>query len=198
MTFWLRVRRMRTGVAVVAIVVLLLVAVGDLAVPMLSLAVLAEVALPVSLVAPVALAIVVTWSLARGDERLEGVAVRPVAAFDAALALALTGGFACLTIVLDLGGFMDLGVESARNAFGLTGLALITRWLTGSGVAGVVPVAYVIVVGFFGGQTVRSAEWWAWLIRPAGSGSAVAQAITLFMIGLALTWLGRREPAALR
>ena len=75
----------------IAAVLVVLVIVGDLSIPMFSLDSMADFALPVSLVAPVAVAIFVPWSLGRGDERLEGVAARPVNGFDAALSLLLIG-----------------------------------------------------------------------------------------------------------
>ncbi len=198
MRYWLEVRGSRAGAVTVVTLLVLLVVVGDLAIPMLSLAAFAEYALPVSLVAPVVLAIFVTWSLARGDERLEGVAVMPVAGVDAVLVLGITGSFACVAVVFDIATITHLGVEAARNAIGLVGLALMLRWLVGSDVAGVLPVAYVVIVAFFGGETPRTAEWWAWLVRPAGSTTALVQAAALFAAGLIVTSLGRREPPALR
>jgi len=196
--YWLDVRRAHIGAVTIAALLMLLIAVGDVAVPMLSLTAMADYALPVSLVSPIALALVLAWALARGDERLEGVAVRPLGTADAGLALAMAGAFGSLGLILDALGVAALGVEAARSAIGLVGLMLVGRWVGGSGVAGVVPVGYVLLVGFFGGETPRTAEWWAWLVRPPGSTSAAVQAVGLFVAGPVMTSVGRREPPALR
>lgn len=195
---WPRVRGLRAGVAVVAAVLVVLAIVGDLAVPMFSLGSMADLALPVSLVAPVAIAIFLPWSLGRGDERLEGVAVRPVDLLDAALALLMVAGFAAAAAAMEAVGLTPLGIEAGRNGLGLAGMALAARWLSSGEVAGLVPVAYVIAVGFFGGDTPRTAEWWAWLVRPGGSAGAALQPLALLGLGLLLTARGRRRRPALR
>lgn len=195
---WLAVRGALAGTMTVSGLLVVLVLAGDLAVPMLSMTVMAEFAMPVSLVAPVALALVLTWALSRGDERLEGISVRPLATYDAVMALCLVGFFACVAIILDVMRFTDLGLEAARNACGLVGIALLVRWFRGSVVAGIVPVVYVILVGFFGGETMRTAEWWAWLVSPADSTTAASQAGGMFVLGLILTSIGRRQRPALR
>lgn len=195
---WLRVRRLGGSIAVTVAVLAILGVVGDLSVPMFSLGSLADLALPVSMVAPVAIAIVVPWSLGRGDERLEGVAVRPVDHLDAALVLLLVVGFGATAAATEAVGLTTLGIEAGRNGLGLVGMALAARWLVGGEAAGLAPVAYVVLVGFFGGDSPRTAEWWAWLVRPAGSASAATQSIALLGLGLLLTARGRRRRPALR
>jgi len=198
MTGWLLVRNVRRIVVVVIVLIVILLVIGDMTVPIVSLAVLAEIALPVSLVVPVVLPVMLAWSLGRGDERLEGIAVRPIRVIDTSLVGIVVGVFALAAGVLELLRLSEFGLEAARNAAGMTGLMLVGRWLLGSELASILPVGYVVVVGFFAGETMARAAWWAWLVRPGTDAFAFSLALTLLGIGCMLSVAGRREAPALR
>src|SRR4051794_39470510 len=87
----------------------------------LALAAMAALALPASL----------GWAISRGDEELERRAVRPVAAADLGLVVALVLGVAAIEVVLQATGLAAAGLVAARAAFTYTGMMLVAASFAG-------------------------------------------------------------------
>lgn len=83
---------------------------------------------------------------------------------------------------------------SLRNLLGLTGLALLTSSVTGSGTSWVLPLAYVVAAVTL--SVGNDYPLWAWLLRPGSDKDALLVAVVLGVVGAALvTVRGTREPA---
>jgi hypothetical protein len=190
MSLWLAVRRVAWCVITALVVTAIIVAIGGVAVPVPSLGAFEDAAWPISLIAPVAIAIVLAWSLGAGEPRLEAIAARPVAEMDLALVVFLAGGMALLALAAGFLGWIDLAGEAARNTFGYVGLMLVGRWLLGGEVSAVIPVGYIVLAAFFGGPTASSSAWWAWLVKPADDSLSWTLALGLFAAGSALNLVG--------
>lgn len=186
MSLWLAVRRAGWCVVTTLGVVAVVAAIGGVVVPVPALGSFEDAAWPVSLVAPVAIAIVLAWALSSGEPRFEGIAVRPVVAMDLTFVVSLTGTTALAVLAVGMAGWTDLGAEVARNTFGYVGLMLIGRWLVGGEAAAAVPVAYIVLAAFFGGSSPPTAAWWAWLVRPANDPLSWTLTLGLFAAGVVL------------
>lgn len=166
MIWWLAIRRVRASLVAVGLLAGIVVVVGELAITMPALGSLQGLAIPVSLLSPLIISTSVSHGLARGDEVVEAAAVRPVHRLDivyavstALLVLGVMGG-------LQVAGWSALGLAAGRNAVGFIGLALIGRRIVGRDAAAVVPAAAAVLIAFFGGDTIGTPEWWAWIATP--------------------------------
>jgi hypothetical protein len=191
-SLWLAVRRVAWCVVTALVVTVIIVAIGGVAVPVPALGAFEDAAWPISLIAPVAIAIVLAWSLGAGEPRFEGMAVRPVTWMDLGFVICLAGGMALLALAAGTLGWIDLAGETARNTFGYVGLMLVGRWLIGGDASAVIPVGYIVLAAFFGGPTASSSAWWAWLVKPADDPLSWTLVLGLFAAGSVLLLVGWR------
>ncbi len=182
MRWWLNARAIKLLLLVSILTVLLLVlpvsaltATPSPGGATLALAAMAALALPAS----------IGWALSRGDEGLERRAIRPTAAADLGLVLALVVGVVTLEGVLCAAGLAAAGLVAARAALTYTGMMLISASFGGWGSAAIVPAIYftfVLVVG--GGSDVDNPAAWAWIGAPGTNAAAMAAAAGTFLIGV--------------
>lgn len=179
MTLYLAVRRAPAVLLTVAVMCFLLALAGDVAVPIPTLTGLG-LALPLSVLLPIAVPIAVTWALEEGEPSLEAVASRPIVWLDLVAALAVVG--AAALIAGGIGATVGPSPESyvaARNAIGYTGLALIARAAFGGGSAPLMPAAYAMGAVLFGTAATGEPHAWAWPISPPDAVSWILALVAL-------------------
>ncbi|WP_146057183.1 MULTISPECIES: hypothetical protein [unclassified Streptomyces] len=141
---------------------------------------------------PVPVVVALLACLDSRTDAAEVAGVRAVGALDAALAVAVTavtGGFGFLLGAL-LGSTapMTLGRDTAF----LVGLMLCVRAVAGSAAA-MAPVAWILIVIFFGFRQTRDPYPWTIIAEPIGAPHAAAGAALMSLAGLtALLCTARR------
>jgi len=162
-------------------------AAGDLRLPMPALLAPYGLAVPVVLLAPLALSSVVGWGLMSGEEQLERVSSRPIAGMDAALA----AGAAALALLLALTSAAATGSSNAaaagRNAIGYVGLMLVGRRLFGDRAGTLVPAAMAVLAAVFGGDASGQPRRWVWVLAPSDDPLAWATALIWLALGTVVT-----------
>ena len=182
MRLYLTVRRALAGVLMILAVSTLLALAGDVVVPIPTLTI-ATLAVPLSVLLPLAVPIVAVWALEEGDATLESVASRPVEQIDLVIALGL--GTSTAMIAAGLGATIGPTPEAfvaSRNAAGYLGLALIARAVFGGTSAPLVPAAYALGAILFGPTATGEPHVWAWPINPP-NGMSWAFAVGALAIG---------------
>jgi len=143
-----------------------------------------DLAVPLSLLAPLAVSVVVAYGRTTGDPRLEGVASRPLPLLDTVFAglVALATLAACVAVWL-MGG-SHLGFAAGRNGLGYVGLTLIGHRVLGPYAAPLLPASIAILAGLFGAGQDLEPHWWAWPIAAGGDGLSWVFSIALLSCGL--------------
>ncbi|MER5564442.1 hypothetical protein ABT071_38315 [Streptomyces sp. NPDC002506] len=139
-------------------------------------------------------AAVLMYAASRTDLRMEGVAARPIPAWNTLLGLmaALTAASAAaIAYALTR---QDIAVVTGRNAAGYIGFAMLLCALAGPRIASFTTAALPIVVATTGWAPDGRARLWAWVLQPAQSGPAAIAVLTLLAAGAAVT-LTRSTPA---
>ncbi|GIH92882.1 hypothetical protein Psi01_35120 [Planobispora siamensis] len=136
----------------------LVAAVGEVTVPVPSLAQDDPAAIPLGLIVPLAASAVLVRGAYAGPADLEAVAVRPARAHRTcmiilACAAALLAGLAAAEAV-------PYGMAAARNLVGFTGLATVAA-MWRRDLATAVPAAYMIAAMLLGAGT-GPGSWWDW------------------------------------
>lgn len=80
-------------------------------------------------------------------------------------------------------------VAGVRNVLGMIGLALITAWLLGGGLAWILPIAFTLTT-MFGGASTAGIRGWAWPVLPDADRTSWAVAVGLAVLGTLLVGLG--------
>lgn len=192
MSLWLRTRHANTIVATLVFLVVAFLAAGDVSLPMPAIFASYGLAVPVVLLAPLALTSVVGWGLMSGDDQLERVSSRLIDGMDAALA---TGAalVACLLAIIAAGVTGSPSVAaSGRNALGYMGLMLVGRQLLGGRAGTLLPVGVAMMAAVFGGDASGRPRWWVWVLAPADSPFAWAIAGICLALGIAASVAGSR------
>lgn len=187
LSLWLRTRHANAIVATLVFLVAGFLAAGDLSLPLPAILASYGLAVPVVLLAPLALSSVVGWGLMSGDEQLERVSSRPIDGMDAALA---TGAalVACLLALIAAGITGSPSVAAAgRNALGYVGLMLVGRQLVGGRAGTLLPVGVAMLAAVFGGDASGRPRWWVWILAPPDSAFAWAIAWICLALGVAAT-----------
>lgn len=190
MTLWAATRRVVLSIGVSAAVVAVVVAVGGITASIPALASARGVAVPLALIAPLALSSIVGYSLTTGEANLESVSVRPIAALDTALVVLTSFAVFALLVILDAARYAEYGAEAGRNAVGFSGLLLIGRAFLGTNAATALPIVVVVFLAFFGADHAGEPRWWAWALVNSGESSSWVAALGLITSGCALE-LGR-------
>ncbi len=184
MALWAKVRRIWVVGAVALAVLLTVLALGGLRLPVPAPLAVHGLAIPIAMLAPIALSTALAYGLQGGDYAMESVATRNLAAMDAGYALAVTTSTALVLLFGSAVG-VGLGAEAARNCLGYVGLLLIARPIGGLHAAGIVPAALAVLVAFFGADNSGDPRWWAWMFRDAGDVRSWLFASMIFSLGMA-------------
>lgn len=163
-----------------------LVVLGEVVIPVPGLLPFLGLAVPIALVAPLAISTVLGAGLAGGDELLETVGSRPIALLDAAFVSGVTTAALSIFTLLDVLGATDLGTAAGRDAYGYVGLMLIGLRFFGPHAAAAVPAAVVVGTTVFGGSPTGHPQWWAWILADADDALSWALALSLMAAGVAL------------
>lgn len=172
---------------VAALVLALLVVLGDFSASLPALASVRGLNVPLALITPLALSTMLGHALTRGDPSLESVSVRPVGVFDTALLAVTATGFLVAAACADLSGHAAYGLEAGRNAIGFVGLLLIGRSFFGQNAATAAPVLAVVLLAFFGADAAGEPRWWAWAMVDADQAGSWLAALSLGCIGIVLS-----------
>ena len=183
MTLWAATRRLVPTAVVSAVVVVLVVLLGEVSASIPALASARGLALPLALIAPLAVSSVLGYALTTGDPILESVSVRPIAVLDTALVIATSGALFVLLIMVDAAGYAAFGAEAARNTLGFVGLLLIGRRVIGRNAATALPIVLVVLLAFFGADSAGEPRWWAWPLVDAGQRASWAAMLILISTG---------------
>lgn len=141
----------------------------------LALAALTALALPAA----------IGWAISRGDPELERRSVRPTAAGDLGLVLALVGGVVAIEVVLHAAGLAPAGLVAARATMTYAGLMLAAASFQGWRSAAIAPAVYftlVLVIG--GGSDVEHPAAWAWIGAPQSDPIAMGAAVATLSFGV--------------
>ncbi|MGI8535917.1 MAG: hypothetical protein ACR2K2_05345 [Mycobacteriales bacterium] len=153
--------------------------------------------LPVTVVAALAVAIVLAGTLRTAAHEVEASAPRAWAGWRTAHA----GGLALLTVGLLAPSLplADYGAQSLlRNTVGLLGLALLTAAAIGPALAWTLPLGYTAAI-YLGAVRLQTPgqSWWAFLLQPADDPAASLTAGALLVAGT-LAWALLSQPALTR
>lgn len=153
--------------------------------------------LPVTVVAALAVAIVLAGTLRSAAHEVEASAPRAWPGWRAAHA----GGLILLAAVLLAPSLplAEYGAQSLlRNAVGLFGLALLTATAAGPTLAWTLPLGYTAAI-YLGAVRLQAPgqSWWAFLLQPAADRAAGVTAATLLVTGTA-AWALLSRPALSR
>lgn len=195
MTLWIRVRRVYPTVLVSVATFAAVVLCGQRTIPLPDVLGAAQLAVPVVLLLPLAVAIALARGLNQGDPALERVASRPLLAFDLGYAVATAALCMALAAAVAHGENADLALASGRNGIGYVALTLIGRAVFGAQPAAVLPVAYGIAASLLGGA-YGGVRWWAWPVAEADNMLAWCFALGLLAAGTALTVAGQSSLSA--
>lgn len=189
MTLWLRVRRAYQCVITIIIVAIALIPARSFYLPLPNLLGGPRLAVPLTFLLPVAVAIVVAWGLAAGDPLIEAIASRPLKLFDVgyAFSAALLALAACVLVWLTSG--TDLALAAGRNVLGYIGLVLVGRRLIGAHAAALLPAGFAIAVSLFGTGIGRQTRLWAWPLAGAYDPIGWSSAIILLILGMIVALL---------
>lgn len=183
MRLWNKARRTALAGAAIAGSLAALVVIGDVTAPMPGLTAARGLAVPLALLAPLAVSIVVAYGLTAGDEALEAVASRNVVLLDLGYVWATAGLVLLTAAVAECVGLTQLGLAAGRNSIGYAGLLLIGLVGAGRNAAALSPVALTILLAFFGGNRYGDPNWWAWMLIPQPVELSWLQAAMLLIIG---------------
>lgn len=164
MRLWLKVRRARASAIVILLTLGTIVLVGGISVPMPGILSFHGLAVPISLLAPLALSTTVGYGLNGGDDALESVAVRRVALLDTAYAVTAALVMLAAGVALQSMGLAALGYGAGRNALGFVGLVLVARRAVGGHAATLLPAAISLFAAVLGADAGGDARWWAWMV----------------------------------
>lgn len=183
MTIWVKVKRVWVVSTVALTVLLTVLALGGLRLPVPAPFAVQGLAVPIAMLAPLALSTALAYGLQGGDSAIESVATRNVAALDAGYIMAVTISTACLLLLGSAVG-VGLGAEAARNCLGYVGVLLVARPVSGLHAAGIVPAGLAVLVAFFGADDSGDPRWWAWMFRDAGDVPSWLFASVIFSLGM--------------
>ena len=187
MSLWLRTRRANAIVATIVFLVAAFLAAGDLTLAMPAILASYSLAVPVVLLAPLALSSAVGWGLMSGDDRLERVSSRPISGMDAALATGVAGLVCFLALAAGAAtGSMHV-VAAGRNALGYVGLMLVGRRLFGDRAGTLVPAAIAALAAVFGGDASGRPRRWVWVLASSDDPLAWAAALISLALGVVVT-----------
>lgn len=143
----------------------------------------------------IAVPVAVGWACARGDERLEAIAVRAVRRADLAYALVVCGLVAALAAILHASGLADAGLAAARALLVYLGLLLLAAAFWGWRLAPVAPALFLLAVAVFGrGADVVHAAPWAFIAAVDTDPASWGLAILVLGAGLVASAAARRRP----
>lgn len=196
MRLWLRVRRARTCLAAVGAVVLAVILLGGVGLPFPNLIGGPDLTVPLSLLAPLAVAVAVAYGLTTGEPRLEGVASRPLPLLDTVFACSVALATLAMCASIWLAGGPDLALAAGRNGLGYLGLTLIGRRLLGPYAAPLLSAMMAVVAALFGASQDLEPQWWAWSIASADDGLSWVLGVVLLVCGLLTSLRGSRVPIA--
>lgn len=191
MTLWLRVRRLRLMIVVLAGITAVLLTVGSVSIPMPGLMSAHGLLVPIALLAPLALSTVLAFCLTAGDELLESVSSRAIRSLDTGLIYAATFAMLVVGVVLDVAGLSEYGAAAGRDACGYVGLMLLGRRIAGGQAASLFPAGLALATAAFGGDPSGRPRWWAWPLADATDERSWLLAIGLFVIAAAFLTRGR-------
>lgn len=196
MSYWLRVRRLRACVCTILLVVLSSFLFNELYLPLPNLLRGSALAIPVAFLVPVSLAVVLSWSLTRGDPFIEAVTSRPLAWYDLgyALSIALITLMGCVLVKFVTGS--DLALAAGRNGLGYIGLTLIGRRLINVQAGAVLPTAYVLLASLFGTNIARQPYWWAWALAASDTIWSWLISVSLLVVGSVVALSEDNRPIA--
>jgi len=183
LTLWAATRRVLVTIGVSAVVVVLVVLLGAITASIPALASARGLALPLALIAPLALSTMVGYSLTTGDPAVESTAVRPIAALDTASVVLAALAVSAALGMLDAAGYAEYGAEAGRNAIGFVGLLLIGRAAVGPNAGTAVPVIIVVLLAFFGADAAGEPRWWAWALVDSAERSSWVVSLVLVAVG---------------
>ena len=170
MSLWLQVRRTRACAATVLVVAVALSLAGERSLPLPNLLGGPPLAVPLTLLMPLAVGSVVALGLTSGDPRVEAVASRPLRLLDVAYALSAA----------------TLALAAGRNALGYVGLTLIGRCGLGPHAAALLPAGFTVAAALFGSGADRQPRWWAWPLVAADDPLSWGSAVVLLLLGAAV------------
>lgn len=162
---------------------MLVVLLGEVSASIPALASARGLALPLALIAPLAVTSILGYSLTTGDPMVESVSVRPIAVLDTAYVIATSGAVFTLLIMVHATGYAAYGAEAARNTLGFVGLLLIGRAFIGPNAATALPIVVVVLLAFFGADAAGEPRWWAWALVDAGERASWAAMLILISVG---------------
>ncbi len=187
MNYWLRTRRAKAIVAVFAFLAAAFLVAGDATLAMPGILSLYGLAVPVVLLAPLALSSVLGWGLMSGEEQLERVSSRPIMSMDAALATG-TALLACLlAVTAGAATGSPYAAAAGRNALGYVGLMLVGRRLLGGRAGTLVPPTIAVLMAVFGGDASGQPRRWVWVLAPSDDLLAWAAAVISLALGVVVT-----------
>lgn len=186
MNWWMRVHAVLACAAALLICFILAPLLAGSALPIPSLLGGLGSGIPLPLVLPVVPACVVLYAMSRAPRETDAAAVRPVAAYRAALAAgtavaALALGF-CEMQWLDF----DLGLGVARNLIGYLGVGLVVQRVVGAKYGPLAAAMTPVGCALIGMGPGRRPYAWAWPLHEATSALAAVVALALFAIGAIL------------
>lgn len=189
MRWWLRAHRTGTVVAVaVGLGALTWLAASGTAIEgTIASPIAAGSAVPIALWLPLAFVATLCWSCSIDDERSgRTIAIRSDRRLLAGFVAAAVG-LALLALVPALATQADPSAAIARNAAGLTGLALLARLRLGSTGASAITAAYLALAALLGARPHGAAAWWAWPVAEPVDAWGVGVAAALLLVGLLAT-----------
>lgn len=193
MSIWLKVRKIWPTLSVLGGTAGVLALLGGVAIPVPGLLSLHGVAVPIALLAPLALSTVLAFALTAGDEVLESASSRRLGLLDVALVGGITTMSLLIFTVVTMVGATELGAAAGRNACGYVGLMLLGARFVSGYAASLVPSGFAVLTAIFGGSAAGEPRWWAWLLADATDLHSWLLALGLLLLGSVL-WLSRPSP----
>ncbi|MFJ3900363.1 hypothetical protein [Streptomyces sp. NPDC090025] len=139
-------------------------------------------------------AVTLLYGFGRGETRTEGIAVRDLRSWDAALGLLVAAGGMLAAVLSHVALSSDLAVILGRNVAGYVGLALLLHPVLGTRLTGATLAAIPLVLAASGWGPSGDAKSWAWLLHPADSTLAMATALGAVCVGATTTAFWTRPP----
>lgn len=183
MTYWLRVRRTGTTLALTYTGVILA---GDMVLPLPNFLGGATLQVPLAFLLPLAVSITLARGLTNGDHRLEGVAGRNLRRLDLLYAFAVAAVCEVAAFAADRSHATPHALACGRNSIGYIALTVIGLAVLGPQAAALPPVVWALAASLFG-STYGGIRGWAWPIAAADDTGSWMLVLTLIVAG-AVAW----------
>ncbi|WP_157431696.1 hypothetical protein [Actinomadura hibisca] len=194
MIWWMRVNRVISTAAGLAVMLALVAVAGGSRIPAPNLLQGVLIGTPLATVLPLLVVGVFAHGLASGAHEQAAVAVRDVVRYRLIYSLAICGITAVAGLALTLTGVQPLGVAAARNVAGYMGLALVGGALVGRHAAIALPTGYLFLVIMTGSPPGGEPPLYMWPLASSGDVGAIVLAGFCFGAGVLLMVRRRKDP----